>query len=284
MLRLSRLHVLMLVVGLVVAGYGFYNWKNRSAAPAIPNPEQPSTKEESTAPDRLSKPSTVTPGNPAPAANPAATAPVAPDHTDVASAGHYEVVPGDTLWKIARDVSPVHQGPAWVVIWRANQRTVPNFNRLEVGWNLKIPAEPQRYVTAYWRPRTMRTARRHGHSASVIARSPIALPRDLELALLKNEPFPADLETALAASGSAAPVQLARSKPAALPKDVELALWRSQQEEAVPSNRSGNVLVSELPGQAVVEPPSLGSSVLLASYQRLSRPNMSMPRAVSTSY
>ncbi len=73
--------------------------------------------------------------------------------TRAASPESYEVVKGDTLWKIARDHSPVHQGPGWVTLWKANKRLVKNFNRIEVGWNIKIPEQPDRYIEPYWRPK-----------------------------------------------------------------------------------------------------------------------------------
>lgn len=70
-----------------------------------------------------------------------------------AASGAYTVVKGDTLWAIARDHSPVRQGPAWVVIWRANQRLVKDFDRIETGWRLRIPLKRSMYITRYWKPR-----------------------------------------------------------------------------------------------------------------------------------
>ncbi len=71
----------------------------------------------------------------------------------------YEVVRGDTLWRIARDHSPVRQGPGWVTIWKANKNTVKNFDRIDVGLNLKIPSQSAQYVTPYWKPRNLATAK-----------------------------------------------------------------------------------------------------------------------------
>jgi LysM repeat protein len=71
----------------------------------------------------------------------------------------YEVVKGDTLWRIARDRSPVHQGPGWVTIWKANKNKIKDFNRIEVGLNLTIPEAPRTYIEPYWRPRQL--AKRH---------------------------------------------------------------------------------------------------------------------------
>jgi len=65
----------------------------------------------------------------------------------------YVVVRGDTLWRIARDHSPTHQGPGWVAIWKANKGTVKNFDRIEVGMNLKIPQKRSQYAMRYWKPR-----------------------------------------------------------------------------------------------------------------------------------
>lgn len=65
----------------------------------------------------------------------------------------YSVVRGDTLWHIARMYSPVRQGPGWVTIWKANKDLVGDFNRIEVGMNLKIPQKRSQYVMPFWKPR-----------------------------------------------------------------------------------------------------------------------------------
>ena len=64
----------------------------------------------------------------------------------------YEVTRGDTLWKIAAARSPVKAGAGWVAIWKANKNFVNNFDRLEVGWLLKIPPKRAQYVTPFWSP------------------------------------------------------------------------------------------------------------------------------------
>ena len=76
-----------------------------------------------------------------------------------ASPDTYQVVRGDTLWRIAKDQSPVHQGPGWVTIWKANKQVVKNFDRLEVGWSLVIPQKPTQYATPFWKPRVAAGAR-----------------------------------------------------------------------------------------------------------------------------
>ena len=94
--------------------------------------------------------------------------------TKEAGAESYEVIKGDTLWRIARDHSPVHQGPGWVTIWRVNKRTIKDFNRIEVGWNLSIPDKPSQYIEPYWRPRQLASARR-GKPASLVVNLPEVL-------------------------------------------------------------------------------------------------------------
>ena len=64
----------------------------------------------------------------------------------------YEVVRGDTLWRIAAAHSPAHAGAGWVTIWKANQTQIPDFNRIEVGWTLTIPPKPTQYVMPFWKP------------------------------------------------------------------------------------------------------------------------------------
>ena len=66
--------------------------------------------------------------------------------------GWYNVVHGDTLWRIAKRHSPVHRGAAWVAIWKANKRLIKDFNRLEVGWSLRIPQRRSDYIMPYWKP------------------------------------------------------------------------------------------------------------------------------------
>lgn len=66
--------------------------------------------------------------------------------------GTYEVIRGDTLWKIASAHSPAHAGPGWVTIWKANKRFVTNYDRLEVGWLLTIPPERAQYAMPFWKP------------------------------------------------------------------------------------------------------------------------------------
>ena len=68
---------------------------------------------------------------------------------------NYHVVRGDTLWQIAQRHSPVKQGPAWVTIWKANKDLIKDFNRIEVGWDLKIPPKPSQYLLPYWKPRIL---------------------------------------------------------------------------------------------------------------------------------
>src|SRR5258708_5725799 len=65
----------------------------------------------------------------------------------------YQVVRGDTLWRIAASHSPAHSGPGWVAIWKANRSLVNNFNRIEVGWNLTIPPERSQYDMPFWKPK-----------------------------------------------------------------------------------------------------------------------------------
>jgi hypothetical protein len=206
-MRITRLHLLLVLVGLSGAGYGAYYWMNRMPA--------------ETTVSHLPKPPAIAPAHPASipiVSHPKADPVEAAARREVATVGlqydalrqkygdlpsvaaplrmaklhlaqgryelargsakqvaiaiktlnqphsgtapeTYQVVRGDTLWRIAQDHSPVHQGPGWVTIWKANKRTVKNFDRLEVGWNLKIPQSAQQYATPFWKPRMTATAR-----------------------------------------------------------------------------------------------------------------------------
>jgi len=68
----------------------------------------------------------------------------------------YQVVRGDTLWRIAAMRSPVHAGAGWVTIWKANQPLVNDFNRIEIGMTLKIPQRRTQYIMPFWRPASLR--------------------------------------------------------------------------------------------------------------------------------
>lgn len=51
--------------------------------------------------------------------------------------GEYQVVKGDSLWKIA--VRTYGDGYQWVKIWEENKAKLPNANGLEIGMILTIP-------------------------------------------------------------------------------------------------------------------------------------------------
>lgn len=65
----------------------------------------------------------------------------------------YAVMQGDTLWTIAQKQTPVHHGAAWVGLWKANKKVIKDFDRIEVGWSLMIPAKAAQYATPYWKPK-----------------------------------------------------------------------------------------------------------------------------------
>lgn len=68
-------------------------------------------------------------------------------------AGTYQIAKGDTLWTIAQLQTPVRHGAGWVGLWKANKRLIKDFDQIEVGWNLVIPAKAAEYATPYWKPR-----------------------------------------------------------------------------------------------------------------------------------
>ncbi|HOW28751.1 MAG TPA: LysM peptidoglycan-binding domain-containing protein [Elusimicrobiota bacterium] len=53
----------------------------------------------------------------------------------------YKVQRGDNLWKIARKTDHYGRGAAWVRIWRANEKKIPDFDQIVTGQVLLIPAE-----------------------------------------------------------------------------------------------------------------------------------------------
>ena len=91
------------------------------AAPAVEQPEEPAPEEK--------------PEEPAPAEKPAEPA---PEEKPAGSANTYEVVKGDSLWKIAQNF--YGSGAEWTVIYEANKGTVKNPDQIWVGQILVIPA------------------------------------------------------------------------------------------------------------------------------------------------
>lgn len=214
-MRITRLHILVGLIGLMLVGYGIFSWMQRRTQqisktasahvpivnkqfPGVPTPSLMSKSAAqpvvSAAPEKkegiartiatigeeyrvLPKPSGEIPSiaqplrlakdylasgqlNLAMVCARQAWAALKKIQTSKESIGEsYEVVKGDTLWRIARDHSPVHQGPGWVTIWKANKRVVRDFNRIEAGWNLAIPDKPSQYIEPYWRPRQLASAR-----------------------------------------------------------------------------------------------------------------------------
>jgi nucleoid-associated protein YgaU len=53
----------------------------------------------------------------------------------------YVVRRGDTLWSIAKKSQVYGRGAGWVKIWRANERKIPDFDRIYSGVTLTIPRE-----------------------------------------------------------------------------------------------------------------------------------------------
>lgn len=62
---------------------------------------------------------------------------VTDNNSGVLIGGEYQVVKGDSLWKIA--VQAYGDGYQWPKIWEENRAKLPNANGLEVGMTLMIP-------------------------------------------------------------------------------------------------------------------------------------------------
>jgi len=152
-MRLSRLHILLGLISIGVAGYVIYQQKqtaeqSRLAASSVPAvPKVPAVAEA-----MAGKP--AAPSVPAVASVPAA--PTVPAVASVPSV--YKVLRGDTLWAIARHYSPAKAGAAWVGIWKANKKIIKDFDNLEAGLELTIPQERRAYFTAFWKPRYFEVA------------------------------------------------------------------------------------------------------------------------------
>ena len=54
---------------------------------------------------------------------------------------HYVVQKGDTLWSIAKKKEYFGQGHRWYDIWKANEDSIADFDRLETGTNITIPLD-----------------------------------------------------------------------------------------------------------------------------------------------
>ncbi len=55
--------------------------------------------------------------------------------------GVYVVGRGDNLWSIAKKTEVYGRGAGWVKIWRANEKKIPDFDRIYAGTKLTIPAD-----------------------------------------------------------------------------------------------------------------------------------------------
>jgi hypothetical protein len=209
-MRITRLHLLILLIGLAVAGYGVYVWQMHPKPSAVSSvtPRKASEPESLISKKFLHTNAETAKQKVALAGEsyaifrkthgdvPAVAAPLrqaknklalqkwdeAIQQADAAtvamrnarqSAPEYTVAKGDTLWTIAERHSPVREGGGWYAIWKANQKTVKDFDRIEIGWSLNIPAQPRQYATRYWKPRHL----------PAVAR----LPREIELALLAQD-------------------------------------------------------------------------------------------------
>jgi nucleoid-associated protein YgaU len=196
MLRVTRLHILLFLIGIGCFAFGTFRWLNqgRSAGDRAPETVQPvpaptPEMQAAQAGDQLQqqarqaiatvgeayRPLSRQYGEIAPIVRPlrAAKKFQAEKHPEeallaardawqalktfrvkvAAAAPDYQVVRGDTLWKIAQAHSPVHDGAGWVTIWKANQSQVHNFDRIEVGMTLTIPPQRTDYVMPFWKPR-----------------------------------------------------------------------------------------------------------------------------------
>jgi hypothetical protein len=227
-MQITRLQVIIFIIGLACAGFAYYQWQHKHASSEISTPLSRPVPKSTPAPTPSTPIKSLTP--PVPAAH----TPVVADESSQqeADSERYQVTKGDTLWTIARDHSPVHQGAGWVTIWRTNKHTVKNFDRIEIGWNLSIPPEPKTYITAYWRPRVLRHMNVARDGSVDLAQLPVpaafapgtsgwppSFPRELEVALLQHEPMPHALAVALL-------------QQAPIPKELALALARTHAAPA----------------------------------------------------
>ncbi len=153
-MRISRLHVLLILVATGVVGYVAYKQKEMAES-------QTTFTKPSPLPGRQAGPSAPV-GGPAvdlPARRQASPPASAPAPAASPAIDHYTVSKGDTLWAIARDHSPAQAGAAWVGIWKANKKLIKDFDNLEDGIELLIPQTRQAYVTMFWKPKRFQLAR-----------------------------------------------------------------------------------------------------------------------------
>jgi hypothetical protein len=266
-MQITRLQVIIFAIGLGCAGFAYYEWQQQHSVPPI------SHATPKVSPAQTSSPARSVPVKSLTMPRPSQAPIVAGDSSQQdANSERYEVAKGDTLWTIARDHSPVHQGAGWVTIWRTNKRTVKNFDRIEIGWNLTIPPEPRTYITAYWKPRVLRHMNVAQDGSVDLARLPVPaafapgmtgwpphLPRDLEIALLRHEQMPEALAVALLQQ-TPLPKELALALAPAAPRAQEaegVVLSPSQQtepDEIVLDEPNGGPMLASL---HVVSPESL---------------------------
>lgn len=142
-MRITKLHLLLFFIFSSFVYYGHYFWSVKQKE-AREQEEQLRIELEARrkAEEKIAKQSAVPPAPP-----PAIPAP-APEETlkKEPAPVSYVVQRGDTLWKIAKMKEHFGQGHRWYDIWKANEDAIEDFDKIEAGQSLTIPADkPENY-------------------------------------------------------------------------------------------------------------------------------------------
>ncbi len=143
-MRITKLHIVLILL-LVGAGFGGFKFWTMKQAEIKQREEK--LKAEMVRQKQLEEDAAQKAAEAAAAATQETAAQQAPG---TAAPVTYTVVSGDTLWSIAKKSEHFGQGHRWYDIWKANEDSILDFDRIESGQSLKIPLDkPEGYA---WPP------------------------------------------------------------------------------------------------------------------------------------
>jgi len=134
-MRITKLHLLLIFLLLGAGGWGYYFWEEaaiRQKKEAEFRLQEEVNARKIAEEERLKKLAESSPPHPAPA-------PV--EEKKEPTPVTYLVKKGDTLWKIAKMQEHFGLGHRWYDIWKANEDTLLDFDKIRSGQLITIPLD-----------------------------------------------------------------------------------------------------------------------------------------------
>ena len=140
-MRITKLHLLFILLLAGIGLLGFYFWQVKQEEMRQADERVASELGARRKTDEESLKKIPEAPKPAPLAAPAVS-----EVKKSTESLTYQVKNGDTLWNIAKMKMHFGLGHRWFDIWKANERSVSDFDRISAGQVLKIPIEkPENY-------------------------------------------------------------------------------------------------------------------------------------------